>query len=168
MPLAIPILPVEDFISYSRNIGLLDNIRMYDRINLPIHFGYRFGWQELTDQVEDAFSRLSSSERRRCTIITSGYAKAAALNFLGPAGGLPRAASGHLSCYYWGPGEPDKDVVILIGYGTDFADKYFADVELISIFSHPYVMPWETNQPIFICRKPYRPLIEVWSDFKSF
>jgi hypothetical protein len=167
MPLAIPILPVEDFIAYSRSIGLLEKIKLYDMNNLPIHFGYRFGWEELTAQVEDAFLKLSPSEKQRCTIMANGYAKTAALNFLGPAKGLPRAVSGCLSCYYWGPGDPKNDVVILVGFGTDFADKYFADVKLISIFTHPYIMPWETNQPIFICKKPYRPLAEVWGDFKG-
>ena len=55
MPLAVPILPVPQFVSYAKSLGLWNSVRMEKGEGdvLPIHFVYRMGWEGLVDSVAD-------------------------------------------------------------------------------------------------------------------
>jgi len=167
-PLAVPILHVESFITYSNAIGLLENIRMYDRVSLPIHFGFRFGWKELTESVAQVYNSLPAAEKAECAILTNTYSKASAINYFGPELGLPTAISGHNNYWIWGPLDYTGEVVICIGFDEHFLGQIFRSVELATVFNHPYVMAWETNQPIHVCRRPVAPLSELWPMLRGY
>lgn len=167
-PLAVPILPVEKFISYSNTIGLFKKVEMYERVQLPIHFGFRFGWKEMVTTVAQVYNSLPESEKAGCAILTSNYAKAAAVDYFGSNQELPTAISGHNNYWIWGPRDHTGEVIISIGFGEEFLSQIFQSVELAAVINHPYAMAWETNQPVFICRKPVSPLKELWPMFKRY
>lgn len=141
---------------------------MYDRIELPIHFGFRFGWPEMTETVARAYRDLPEEDRARCVVLANDYAKAGAINSFGSAQHLPVAHSGYMSCWYRGPPEQDGEVAISIGYPEAFLRELYGSVTLVAVFRHPYVMPWETDQPVHVCREPVAPLRDVWGRFRSF
>ena len=62
-----------------------------------------FGWPEQAEVLADVFEQLTPEERERATIFTGRYGEASALNLHGKAYGLPRATSGHMTHYLWGP-----------------------------------------------------------------
>lgn len=167
-PLAVPILPVEDFISYSSAIGLFEHVKMYERVELPIHFGWRFGWREMVEKVALVYDGLSESEQAKCAILTGNYGKAAAIDYFGPDLGLSNALCGHNSYWLWGPGDYTGEVIISIGFGEETLKTMFESIELATVIKHPYAMAWETNQPVYICRQPVSPLKQIWPAMKRY
>jgi hypothetical protein len=167
-PLGVALLPVERFIAYSKRIGILERIEMYDRLQLPIHFGYRFGWPELTRTVAETYEGLPVVEQGHCVILATNYGKTCSLNYIGRKLGLPTAYSGHMSCWYWLPEDLSADVAITVGFSEPFMQEFYRDVRLIETFTHPYVMAWETDEPILVCRDPIVPLSEAWPRFRSY
>lgn len=161
-------LPIESFVAYSKRLGILERIEMFDRIQLPVHFGYRFGFRELAETVAGIHRTLPEADRERCVILANTYAKTCSLDHLGRALDLPPAYGGRNSCWYWLPGDLRGEVVITVGYREEFMRELYRDVHLVETFSHPYVMPWENDQPILLCRDPVEPLHEMWPRFKNF
>ena len=42
-------------------------------------------------------------------------------------------------------------------------------IEQVATFSHPYVMPYENDLPIFLCRQPkFSSLKELWPQVKCY
>jgi hypothetical protein len=58
----------------------------------------------------------------------------------------------------------------MIIIGGDPADhmQVFDSVEQAGLFTHEYVMPYENNLPIFVCRQPRVAIEEVWPQVKHF
>jgi hypothetical protein len=167
-PLAIPLLPIDRFLAYSGRIGLIERVDMHSTRRLPVYFASRFGWPELVDTVGDVWERLPAGDRERCVVLGSDYAKASAINLLGPASGLPRAYSGHNSCWYWGPGPGEGEVAIAIGFGEPFLKTIYASVEQVALVEHDHSQPWQTEQRVYVCREPIVPLDQAWPRFRRF
>lgn len=125
------------------------------------------GWPELEARVAEVFRTLSPDERGRVAIVTSNYGRAGALNFFGPADGLPRPISGHNQYWVWGPGE-NESVVIRVSGDLDGWRPRCADVRVAATFGVPYAMPYEQDRPILLCRGLLRSLKDTWSEFKHF
>ena len=164
LPFGLPILPIKYFVSYSNAIRLMQQVKVQrgDRVDLPIHFALRFGWQDMVENVARAFKTLSPEERRGCIIITNNYSKAGAINYFRRECGLPEAVSGHNSHRYWVPENLDMKAAVVIGIDKEFLHEYFADVELFAVHGHPYAATWEIDQEIFICRNP----VVAWQDVR--
>ncbi len=167
-PLVVSLLPVETLITYSKRIGLMERIEMYDRVQLPIHFSYRFGWPEMARAVSEVYDALPAAEQERCVILATNYGRTCSLNRLGRAYDLPPAYSGHNSCWFWLPEGEAGEVAISVGYSEAFLTRHYRDVQRVATFTHPYVMAWETSSPICICRDPIVPLAEAWPEFRNF
>ncbi len=104
MPLAVPILPVPQFVTYAKSMGLWNMIRMEKGEGdvLPIHFVYRMGWEELTKMVGTVYNGLPQDEMKQCAILGSWYGIAGAIDHFGPAYGLPQAICPRNSYWMWG------------------------------------------------------------------
>src|SRR5574341_814510 len=102
---SIPILPTETFIRLNDSLGGKAEIQT-ERLQtaaLPQHFADRYGWLEMVAQIAQAYDSLSPQEKSEACILTQNYGEAGAVDFYGPAYGLPKAISGHNSYYIWGP-----------------------------------------------------------------
>ena len=167
-PLVLPILPVETFIRYQDWIGIKPSSgERGDRTpRLPQMYGDMFGWQEMTAQVAEIYSRLAPEERADCVIGASNYGEAGAIDFFGKQYGLPNAISSHNNYWFWGPGDKPGKVLLVIGGSKKGYRDMYEDVEQVAIFEHPYAR--ESGTPIFLCRKPLRTLQEVWPHIHVF
>ena len=168
-PLALPLLPVKAYISYSDFLGFSpppseDHVMGV----LPQHFADRFGWPEMTEAVAKVYLALPPEDQAKCGIYAQNYGEAGAIDFFGSQYSLPKAISGHNNYWIWGPRGYTGEVMIIIG--GDPADhlQVFDSVEQAGLFTHEYVMPYENNLPIFVCRKPRIPLEEAWARAKHF
>jgi 4-amino-4-deoxy-L-arabinose transferase-like glycosyltransferase len=168
-PLAIPILPVETFIAYQRFLGLAPAAAERTQLGpLPQHFADRFGWEEMGAAVAEVYRGLPDGEKANVLIATSNYGEAGALRYFGRSYGLPPAVSQHNSYYLWGPGRESADVVITVGMSAaDVADTFESVTEARRLESR-YAMPYETRQPILVCRGLKIPLAEAWARGKHF
>ena len=166
MPLAVPLLPPDQFISYSKALGLWDAIRMekWERETLPLHFVFRFGWEELVEDIAESYHALSPEEREQCAIVASWYALAGAIDHFGPRYGLPDAICPHNNYWLWGPGEYSGALVLAVGFDRQTLEHHFETVTLVKTFTHPYAI----SQPIYVCTNPRGSIIDLWPSFKAY
>ena len=135
---------------------------------LPQHFADRFGWDELTAITATAWSSLDEGERRNAIIVTSNYGEAGAITYYGRALGLPAAVSQHNNFFLWGPGNPGASVVIAVGSSVEDLREVFEDVQPVGPLTNALAMPYERENPVSVCRRPKRPLMELWRAGKKF
>jgi hypothetical protein len=166
MPLAVPLLPVPQFVSYAKSLGLWNLIRMEKGEGdvMPIHFVYRLGWEELVDSVAARYDALPQEERGECAILTSWYGIAGAIDHFGPEHGLPNAICPRNNYWMWGPRNYSGEVVLAVGYNAQFLKQFFDSVVRVSYFKNPYAYDAE----LYLCKKPKAPLNEMWVRLKRF
>ncbi len=171
LPYALPVLPVERFLAYSRVVHL-DAAFTFEtgrKLPLPQHFADMFGWENQVETVARVYRSLGAAERAKTVIYADNYGEAGAVNLFGRKYGLPRAVSGHFNYYYWGPGPDDTKVVITLGETDKSAlVRGFGDVQQAALITHPYAIFYENMIPVFVCRNPRLPIQELWHRTKSF
>lgn len=102
-PFWLPLLPPQTYIRYARVVPLgQPAIETSGTGALPQLFADRFGWPEQVQAVAKAFHALPPELQPKTAIWGNNYSQAGAVDFYGPALGLPKAISGHLSYWYWG------------------------------------------------------------------
>jgi len=162
-PLALPILPVDSFIRYSRALGIRpSNVEHSEEGDLPSFFANMFGWDKFAEVVHSVYQSLPPDDQKRCAIFGHNYMQAGAIDYYGRRLGLPRALAGHNSYWLWGFGNQSNEVMIIIGGRREDHAKSFDEVEQKAVFRDPYIQPIHSNQPIFVVRKPKRSLAEIW------
>jgi hypothetical protein len=168
-PLALPVLPVETFIRYQRALGVEPpRMEKLSLAELPQHYADMFGWEEMTEQVARVYNSLPEGERARCAVFARNYGEAGAIDFFGPRRGLPKAIGKHQNYFLWGPRDYTGECVITVGEREGDVRKSFDHVERAATINHPYAIPHENNLPVFVCRRPKRPLKEIWPDVKCY
>lgn len=123
------------------------------------------GWPEQASAVAQVFGRLAPEERETATILTANYGQASALNLHGPGYGLPRATSGHMTHYLWGPDLSRPGPLIVVGFSYEKLATFCNEPREIARIVHPEAM--ESNVPIYLCRD-HKPLQSVWPELKRY
>ena len=169
VPLTLPVLPVETFIRYSRWLGVQPgNAESKELAELPQHYADMFGWENLVATMARVYHRLPPQEQAACAILAPNYGQAGAIDFFGSKHGLPKAICNHNSYWLWGPRDYDGRVLIRF-YGTrEQLQPYFASVEAADTVRAKYVMPYQNNIPLWICRGLKAPVPTVWTQLKHF
>jgi hypothetical protein len=170
-PMVLPVLPIEKTDAYvtAATVGLLKGGQTLVATS-PFHFAR--GWENQAKVVAEVFHRLSPAEQADCIIFASNYREAAALDFYGPALGLPPATATHMSYYFWGPPPKSGNLIVFVGIGRDInladLERNFGEVQLAATIQFPeQVAPGEQNLPVFICRKPRFDLKKAWPLFRE-
>jgi len=168
-PFAMPVLPVETYIKYQSFLGIEPpKTERHKFGKLPQGFADMFGWENMVATVAKVYNSLSPEERAKCAIFTSNYGEAGAIDFFGKKYGLPKAISGHNNYWLWGPRDYTGEIVITVGESLEDVKKTFDQVELGATVVSEYAMPYESDLPVYICRKPKVSLPEVWPRVKDF
>ena len=68
--------------------------------------GAMMGWPSVVGTIAHDYHQLPVAQRRGVVVLTDNYSEAGAVDFYGPALGLPSAISGHNSFWLWGFGHP--------------------------------------------------------------
>lgn len=170
MPLSIPILPVETFISYSAALGMTQpNSEHKELPELPQFYADMFGWEDLAKATASVFNTIPDSEKSGTIIYAGNYGEAGALEYYSSRYTLPAVVCPHNSYWYWcEPGRYKIKTVIVIGGDIQDHRSIFRDVNLAAVHNTKYSMPYENNLPIYICMGISRPLKEVWRQAKEF
>ena len=116
------------------------------------------GWAEQTAAVGQVFESLTPQEQQTATIFTGNYGEASALNLHGPAHGLPRATSGHMTHHLWGPDLSRPGPIVVVGLSDEELATLCETPEAVGRITHPEAL--ESNIPIYLCRN-HSPLKEV-------
>jgi hypothetical protein len=162
-PLAMPILDPPVLADYIRALKASPTpTETKAQSELPQEFADMVGWRTFAHQVAFAFQQLPPEDREKAALLTSNYGEAAAIDFFGPALGLPSAISGHNQYGFWGPRGHDGSVVLRINGDETIWRPRCASLEVVHHFGAPYAMPYENGAPILRCRGMMTPLPELW------
>jgi len=161
-PLAIPLLPPETYIRYTKTIGLEQpRIENHQLGPLPQIFADQFGWDEMAATVARVYNALPADVRARTAIFAQTYGQAGAIDLFGPKYGLPPAISGHQSYFLWGPRDYTGESMIVMDDQQQDLEALFASVKKVAHVEHPYSMPYQ-HFDVFYCRGMHPPLAELW------
>ncbi len=167
-PLWVPILPPEMLIRYSRTIGMSEpRLENHQLGPLPQLMADRFGWPEMAEEVARVYHSLPPADQAKAAIFGQNYGQAGAIDHFGPALGLPKAISGHLTYYLWGPRGYTGEVMIVLDDNRARLSEVFTSVELAGHVTHPYSMPYE-HFDVWICRGLRQPMATLWPQIKRY
>jgi len=169
LPFGVPVLPLDRFIRYSEMLPyshLAKTEREALGSDLPQLYADMLGWDSLAATIAGVYNSLPAEERSSCAIAAGNYGQAGAIDYYGPALGLPAAISGHNSYYDWGPRNYSGSCVILFGDESSDHIRLFRDVHQAATILNPLGMPNERVVPVYICRQPIAPLSALWPRFK--
>jgi 4-amino-4-deoxy-L-arabinose transferase-like glycosyltransferase len=153
----LPIPPVNS----PHNVALKNNGDLREEI----------GWTDLVAEVARIRDSLTPAERANFAIITGNYGETGAIDFYGPAYGLPQAISGTNTAWYRGYGNPPPQTLIVLGQSREDADDMFQSCRLAGHDGNPYGVKNEESSDhpdIFVCGPPHRPWPEFWKRFHHF
>jgi hypothetical protein len=168
-PYTLPVLPIERFITYARALGFMPGTVENKELGLlPQHYADMFGWDNLAATVARVCDRLPAEERAQACIFAPSYGPSGALELLGRKYHLPPVISGHNSYWIWGPGSCTGQVVIRLYGSREDMLRAFRSVEPADTVRSRYVMPYENNIPIWICRDTRMPVREAWASVKHY
>lgn len=168
MPLMLPLMPIENFIDYTRALHLANPHDSHVTLVQP-EYADEFGWIETTKAVAGVYNALSPSQRTKTAIFADQYGYAAALNLYGTQYGLPPAISPHNSFYLWGTHGYDGSHMIAVG-ATDYAllKTYFRNVQQVTVVDVPYRHVLEGPLPIYSVSGPVMPLAAIWPHLQNY
>jgi hypothetical protein len=169
VPFGVPVLPVGMFLRYSQVLPYSKAVKTErDALTaeLPQLYADMFGWDNIAAGVAAVYRDLPASDRADCAILGGNYGETGAIDYYGPALGLPKAIGGHNSYFYWGPRGYSGACVIIFGERSGEFTKFFGDVEQVATITNPHAMPIEQSVPVYVCRNPIAPLSVLWPRFK--
>jgi hypothetical protein len=168
-PLAKPLLSEDGYRAWSARLGVeLEAGENHARGRLPQLFADMHGWRELAEAVAAVHRTLPAAERPTACVYTQNYGEAGALDFFGPALGIPRAISGHNSYWSWGWDGCSGDPILIVGGDREDHLEAYASVEAAGVFRCDECMPYENGLTIWIARGLLRPAEEVWRATRHF
>jgi hypothetical protein len=168
-PLVKPLLSEDRSVAYAAALGASPGTDENHRLGrLSQFFADMHGWKEMAEAVASVNAALSPADRARACVYGQNYGEAGAIDFFGPALGLPPAISQHNSYWMWGPGTCTGEVVLIIGGALADHVKYFASVEPGTDFRCDDCMPYENNLTIWIARGHTVPVAEAWGASKHY
>ena len=129
---------------------------------LPQDFADMLGWKEQAKAVARVFQSLPPPQRERAVLVAANYGEAGALDFYGPALGLPPAVSPAGSYWFFGPGDRSGEVVITLGVPAEDLRRYYDSVRTVSRVGHPWAVREERRVPINVGTGARTTLQAVW------
>jgi hypothetical protein len=166
MPLAVPLLPVDAYVRYSRALGVAPSTEEKKDVGrLPQFFADRQGWEPFVAQISSVWNSLPSDDRVRAAVLTGNYGEAGAIERLAPA---MTAISGHNNYWLWGVRGRTGDVLIVLSRHPERLQRLFAQVDKAGETECGDCMPYENHIGIYICRRMHPPLPELWPQFKHY
>lgn len=164
----LPLLPPGAYIAYTRFMGFSEpKIENRKASDLPQLLADRCGWPEMVAATAKVYNDLPSDQKARTAIFGSNYGEAGAIDFYGPALGLPKAISGHANYWYWGPRTYTGESIIVLGAPRERLERVYAKVEPKAEVGNPYAMATE-HFTIYLCTQPKRGTLEQnWPRLKN-
>lgn len=142
VPALLPVFSVERLARYVQQLPLQALTRWEDgrQHHLPQDVADMHGWDEYAPLVQQALRKLPPQERAHCIVYGDNYGQAGALNWFGPALGLPRAYTLNGSNSYWMPAPDSVTAFIYANEGDQPEDlkRAFETMEVVGRVQSPY------------------------------
>ncbi|HEY3676118.1 MAG TPA: glycosyltransferase family 39 protein [Candidatus Tumulicola sp.] len=171
IPLALPVLPVQTYVAYQAALSKVLPLgslatEHHKQSVLPQTYADMHGWPQLARVVASVYNALPPAERSQAVIVTQNYGDAAAIQFFNTP--EPPVISGHNQYFLWGTRGYSGNVVIDVDGDCGRDQHLFRSAQKAATFTAPYVMPYEDDMPIMVCRGIQRPLAQIWPSIKNY
>ncbi len=175
LPFSLPVLPETAMVRYAQWVsgvlhvgkGALATERHRSSV-LPEDWADMHGWPDLVATVARIYNALPPGQRSQAAIAASNYGEAAAIDFFGPAYGLPHAISGHNNYWLWGYRGYSGNVVIDVNGDCGASEHLFKTSRLAATFDAPWVISYEHDVPIMVCTGIREPLATLWPSLREY
>ncbi len=167
-PVVVPVFTPERFLAYASHLPFKLPVMEHShaRVPLPQWYSDQFGWKEIADAAAVAWNRVPPEQRADCGIFAQDYGQAGAIDFFGPAAGLPPALSGDRTYFIWGPRNYSGDCMIVLDDDRATLEKYWEQVEFVGN-SAPNPWALESEISVHLCRgKKFASWVEFWKGLK--
>jgi hypothetical protein len=173
LPYVEPLLPEQTFIAFNKavgpKIGASAAVTEHNKQTwMTQDWSDMHGWPQLAGTVTRVYDSLPPADRARAVIVASNYGEASAIEFFGKGHGLPPVISGHNQYFLWGTHGASGDVIIDVHGDCGAGGHLFRSARLAARFSAPYIMPYEDDMPIMVCRGIKKPLAQLWPMVKNY
>jgi hypothetical protein len=121
------------------------------------------GWPELADQTARAWRSLTAAERANGAVVAGNYGESSALEYYGPARGLPPVLSGHLSWQYWRPRHLPQRFVLFVGYDPSNLARLCTSWRPLATIDNRYHLDNEERGRVIAACHLKRPLGAIWN-----
>ena len=165
LPLALPILPVDQLVTYVSKIGKDAGLKTSSVSQgvLPHWMADRFGWEDMVKDIAVVYHSGSLAEGNGTGILTGNYSQASAVHLYRLKYGLPEPISADGWFYFQTLQMHEfKQSYVSIGVSPNTLREVFSRVEQKSIFSNPYCQPYNNDQPVCYCTGPKFDLKKRW------
>ena len=126
-----------------------------------------YGWEEHAATIDRVYRSLPADERNQASVLAGSYSQASAVNWF-RAAGTPRAVSGNMTYYLWGPDGERGKVLIAYGFPREFLERHYRACAVRARIDAPLARPWDTDLPVYVCHEPLRSMAELWSEVRRF
>ncbi len=169
LPYVEPILPEPTFIAFNAVVGPKIGLGVAKTENLKVplltqDWADMHGWPELAATVQNVYDALAPDERAKAIVFAQNYGEASAIEFFTK---IP-VVSGHNQYYLWGLHGSDASVMIDINGPCFQGFHLYRSTTRGATFSNPYVMPYENDMPINVCRGITKPIAPLWPQAKHY
>lgn len=155
LPLGLPVLDVHAMIAQGLWQARPDYAQM-------------IGWPEVAQETAQAYDALPADQRSGAVILAHYYGEAGAIDYYGPALGLPRAVSPHLTYWYWAPPRLDPSTAVLVNFSLADGNRLFSDCRQVATITNEYGLHNdEYGAPILVCSNPRKPLWQAWRSLQT-
>jgi hypothetical protein len=164
LPLGVPILPPATMAAYTRAAGLGEANRNNrgELERLPQDYADMLAWKDQVAAIARAYRALPPEKRARAVIWAGNYGEAGAIDFYGPAYGLPPAVSDAGTYWFFGPGRRSGEVLITIGTPAEDLVPWFATVRRVGWIDNPWWVDEERRNTIYVAEGPRTTLQALW------
>ncbi|MBT8379942.1 MAG: glycosyltransferase family 39 protein [Ignavibacteria bacterium] len=168
-PLALPILPVKEYINYASTLGFgPTTAESKELAELPQFYADMHGWEDMAKNVSFVYQQIPENEKPFTFVYGRNYGQAGAMEYFSTKYDLPNAISSHNNFWFWVDTTKEvKNIIIIGGRLEDHLDSF---IKVDSVFVHKtrYAMPYENNLTIFMCKKLKRSLSEIWVSIRHY
>jgi Dolichyl-phosphate-mannose-protein mannosyltransferase len=164
LPLGLPVLPPSAMAAYTRAAGLGEANRNNrgEVERLPQDYADMLEWKAQVAAIARVYRALPPEKRAKAVIWSGNYGEAGAIDFYGPAYGLPPAVSDAGTYWFFGPGRLPGEVLIAIGENPDDLRSIYTSVRPVLHIDNPWWVSEERRNTIYLAEGPKTTLQALW------
>jgi hypothetical protein len=168
-PFALPMLPEETYVRYTRALGVAPSTTENKKLaELPQFFADMHGWEELARDLSAAYLSIPETERSTTVALVGNYGEAGALERYARKYPLPRVICPHNSYWFWGVGPTPITTFIRLGGKLDDYRENYGEVTQVGFHACRYCMPYESDLGIYVARERRVPIEQAWGQLHHF
>jgi 4-amino-4-deoxy-L-arabinose transferase-like glycosyltransferase len=126
-----------------------------------------YGWEEHARVVEGVVRALAPEERATASVFAESYSQAAAQNVL-RTDATPRAVSGHMTYYLWGPEPGRGEPLVAYGVSREVLDRHYRECTEVARIDVALARPGDTDLPVYVCRGALGTMADLWPDVRRY